>query len=229
MPKPLSIKEKQRLSQIISVIRENNPDVIALQEVWLSKYAKEIERQLKEYTFTMSGSFFYNKSGLVTGVKKSNDIEINYFPFTKKHSLVERVARKGYHSVKLSNDLFFVNTHLYTQTNDAEKAITASQFRLIQKLMPTKQVIVAGDLNLNERELNKFNIRFDYDTSYGLTISSSNYLTQARCNKFLKQDLKIDYLLATKEKTASLVTKCITKPIVSDHYMLLSSIKIKAS
>ncbi len=227
LPPPFSVNNKKRLSQIINLIKGNSPKIIALQEVWSSKNVEKIKYSLKEYFFIKSSSTLFNKSGLLTGyLKNISHFEINHFPITKKYNLLEKVVGKGYHVLGLSDNLFFVNTHLYNPINSSEKSINKLQFKTLQRLKPSKELIIVGDLNLNEGDLIKLNKRFNYDNSHGFTVSSSNKLTKTGFNKFGDSDLKIDYHLATKKISNSIVTKCVKKPIVSDHYMLISNIKI---
>lgn len=222
LPPPFSKDNKKRLSKIISIIKKYHPDIIAFQEVWLKKYVKKIENSLPEYFFIKSNSFFYNKGGLVTGLRiGKNSFERGFFPFTEGHSFLEKVASKGYHLVRLSDNLFFTNTHLYAPTNDMEKYIPKLQFNFIQKLMHSKKGLLAGDLNLDGVELNELNRLFDHNISQNLILSSSNPMKEIKsANK------KIDYILKTKESNISISTECMKYPIVSDHFINTAVIKI---
>jgi len=226
LPPPFSKANQDRLKQIIYLIKQHKPDIIALQEVWLNKYVSKIKNSLTDYNFVTSNSHFYNKSGLVTGLKsKDFSFQYSFFPVTKKHNLREKFAKKGYHLIELDNNLFFVNTHLYAPQNQNEKKIADSQFKLIQKLMRDKKGFVVGDLNIDENRITKLNKIFEYDKSYGHTVAGSNPLTKIRFNKY-SEDKKIDYILQTKTKMA-IKSKCIDKPIVSDHFCLLTKVTKK--
>jgi len=228
LPSPFSINNKIRLSSIISLIRKYSPDIIALQEVWLNGYAKRIENNLKDYYFIKQNSGFYNKSGLITGIsKKVSDFNNIPFPFTEKHSLLEKTAQKGYQVLKLTDNLFFVNTHFYCPTNKTEESITNSQFNLIQNFMPSKYLIVVGDFNLNEDRIDELNNRFNYDRSFGFTVSDTNNLTKVLFNKFGKSNQKIDYHFFSKKGNITFVTECLKNPIVSDHFALVSDVSVK--
>ncbi|MFH1649501.1 MAG: endonuclease/exonuclease/phosphatase family protein [Candidatus Woesearchaeota archaeon] len=222
LPFPLSTNNRGRLSNIISLVKKHKPDIIALQEVWLKNDVKYVEDSLKDYVFIKSSSRLFNKSGLLTGVLKKNvSYEIQSFPITKKHNLIERIARKGYHILKLSNDLFFVNTHLYAPMIKNEESIAKSQFTLLQKLMKSKKGFLVGDFNLDENELEKLNKRFELDKTYNITWSGSNKLTRTMFNRLFPPDKKKDYIFKTKKSNITLKTKCIESPIVSDHFAIL--------
>ena len=224
LPPPFSNKNKTRLRRIINLIKQYKPDIIALQEVWLKKYVLKIKNSLRDYEFIVSKSHFYNRSGLITGLNsKKFSFQHGVFPVTRRHSLLEKSAKKGYHLVKLDNNIFIVNTHLYAPTDQNEKKITESQFELIEKLMRDKKGFVIGDLNIDEDRITKLNQMFDYDKSYGFTVASSNPLTKIKFNKYGEKDKKIDYVLKTEIKM-SIKSKCMDKPIVSDHFFLLTEV-----
>lgn len=236
LPFHFSTDNKKRLSTIIFLIKKYKPNIIALQEVWLSKYAKKIEDELKDYLFIKSDCF-YNKSGLMTGflqktVNIQNDCEKGSFPITGKHSLSERIAKKGYHIVQLNNDLFFVNAHLYAPMNSSGKSIVHSQFNFLQGLVRNEKCILAGDLNIDENELKHVNHVFVAPNEGDVTVSSANPLTWIRFNKAMKKDIKIDYILTTKKSNVStasnvsITIKCIKQPIVSDHFPLTAFVRI---
>ncbi|MBN1331395.1 endonuclease/exonuclease/phosphatase family protein [Candidatus Dojkabacteria bacterium] len=227
LPPPFSINNQKRLNNIVSTIKVCRPDIIALQEIWLNRYIKEIEERLQGYSFVKSNSSIINKSGLLTGIRKeAADFEVNYFPQHSEYGLFEKIARKGYHTIKLNEDLSFINTHLYCSRAMTGELIKKTQFKFLQKLFPTQKVILGGDLNINEKLLAKLNTRFVYDKSQGSTVSYTNALTRARFNRFGVPDHKVDYILISKDTGASITTRYIKNPIVSDHYMLLSDVKI---
>lgn len=226
LPIPFAINNKGRLNKIISLIKKHNPDIIALQEVWTKMYERALKRNLPEYYFVEPKSRVFNKSGLMTGLKiKHESYKVKYFP-RKGLSGAEKLAKKGYHIVKITDDLFFVNTHLLDPTNKKEKEIIKSQFKILEKLAPNKSIIIAGDLNLSEDELKELNERFEHDKSAKLTLPNTNPLTNARFNKRKQKETKVDYVLCSKNH-ATINTKCIKSPIVSDHYALISNVELK--
>lgn len=226
LPIPFAVDNKRRLNKIISLIKKHDPDIVALQEVWVKMYERALKRNLPEYTFVKSKARVFNKGGLMTGLKnKPESFKVKYFP-RRGLSGAEKLAKKGYHIIKISDDLFFVNTHLCDPTSEKEKEIIKSQFNTLKKLVPGKRIIIAGDLNLSEAELTELNGSFEHDESAESTLSSSNPLSNKRLNKFEQTETKVDYVLCSKGKS-SISTKCIKSPIVSDHYILISNVELK--
>ncbi len=214
----ISKHNNKRLKLIIKTIKKIDPDIVALQEVWLNKHVKIIESELKEYSFIKSKSRVFNKTGLLTGVKiKKQKHKIKSFPITNKHSFIERIAKKGFHIIQISQNLFFVNTQLYAPTNIKEKSITFEQFNCIQKEIMDKKIILVGDLNIIKKDLIKLNKIFNCDCDDENTLSINNpYVVES--NK------KVDYVLLTKNNNLNISTKTLTNPILSDHYFILASI-----
>ena len=61
LPMFASIDNKKRLNRLINVIKEHVPDLIALQEVWLTKYIKYLKKSLPDYFFCFNTGFILNK------------------------------------------------------------------------------------------------------------------------------------------------------------------------
>lgn len=226
LPPPFSKENKSRIKNIIHEIKKHNPDIIALQEVWLNKYVKIIKRSFPEYYFYHSNNPLFNKTGLITATKiKPLEKETSLFKITKNHNIEERLGKKGFHKIKLKKDLYFYNTHLYCPKKESDDKIVFSEFNLIQEEIGKNKSILSGDLNIEEKNLSKLNKKFTYDKSYKKTVSSSNNLAEYGIDKQVKYDKKIDYTLLTKNFRKKIQTKCFEKPILSDHYFLISKIK----
>jgi len=192
------------------------------------KYVSIIEDSLKDYFFIKSNSALYNKNGLITGLKTKNvSFEIGFFPVIKTHNLLKKVVGKGYHLVKLSDNLFFINTHLYDPINKTEEIITESQFNTLEKLIGTKNTILAGDLNITKEKLMKLSKKMVYDTPFYTGDSKINYLTKKRLNRFSYTDFVSEYILKTKKSNISISIQRMRTPIVSDHFILLADAKIE--
>jgi endonuclease/exonuclease/phosphatase family metal-dependent hydrolase len=230
LPFPISVHNHNRLMRIIFLIRHHHPDIIALQEVWLKRYVKLIEKELPEYYFIKSDSGIYNKSGLVTGLLKKYQSsckfsKIHFFPIIKNYSLSEKLARKGYHIMKFYPDIFMINTHLYAPQNASHEHIVKSQFRLLEKFSKSKKCIIAGDLNLKEENMMKLNTVYCLDPS-DLTASNINPYFNILFNRPIIASKRIDYILKTRNSRLHLSTRCLNSPIVSDHRVLLCDIKV---
>jgi endonuclease/exonuclease/phosphatase family metal-dependent hydrolase len=221
-PFPISVRNNKRLVKIISLIKKHSPDIIALQEVWLKKYVRVIERKLPDYHFIKSDSGMFNRGGLVTGLKKPKSYDIRSFPITKRHNILERLGSKGFHIIELYPNVYIINTHLYS----SDKEITGSQFQNIQKFSKSKNCILIGDLNLERKNLAKINTIFTLDKSDYLTAPYNRAHSYFLFNRNPGVDIRIDYILKTKNSKMQVSTQCLGSPIVSDHRIILGNVKI---
>ncbi|MBD3280363.1 hypothetical protein GF389_02470 [Candidatus Dojkabacteria bacterium] len=227
LPPPLSIQNTARIKKIVNMIRSYEPDIVTLQEVWLSRYTKMFTKALPEFKFITAGTRILNKSGLLTGTKKaSNEHKTNFFKILPGFNYIERIARKGYHEIRINNNFSVVNTHLYAPTKPAEKLFTVSQFKYLHNCLTSESLVISGDINIDEPELRMINHSFKYDRREGNTVSKENPLTRIRFNKYGIPEQKVDYLLCPKNRNFQVETHYEKEIIVSDHYALLSNLKI---
>ncbi len=226
LPPPLSKHNKKRIIKIIGEIKKHKPEIISLQEVWLRKYVKDIERNLKDYSFIKSDSHFYNKGGLLTGINiKKFDFEKGYFPITKKYSYVEKIAHKGYHLIKLPNGKFFVNTHLYAPIDSKDRNFSRSQFKFLQKILHSKKGVLAGDLNLEKDEIGRMNTLFEFNLPKNF-VPLKQEIIEKLSAKEKHFYVKIDYILKTKNFRGKISTKALQSPILSDHPINIAVVKL---
>lgn len=226
LPTPFSPKNKERINGILDLIKSENPDIITLQEVWLKKYARDFEENLSEYKFFYSKSEIFNKSGLLTGVKRSViSFYQDYFPITKNHSRREKIGLKGFQALEISKNVFVINTQLYAPENSHEKSIAVSQFKQIEKFSEGKKVILSGDLNLDEDVFLRVNKTFYYKSPLGFTIANKNPYCNIRLNALHDADRTIDYIVSNDKKMFPNVK--IFNPVnLSDHYPMKGLFRI---
>ncbi len=228
LPPPFAIDNRKRLSKIIEFIGDLKPEIISLQEVWLLGYVQKLKKSLPDYNFTYSDSKIFNKSGLLTGTtlsyKSSKQVQ---FSSSGTHSFVERFVKKSYYVIEFSH-FTFINTHLYAPTNREGTEKAQKQINEINKLANNKDVILAGDLNIEQEELMQIGLgkTFRFDNTYGVTVSDDNAYTRARMNKYTDANKKLDYVLATKNRNLKVRTKLIDEPVMSDHYAVVGEIVV---
>jgi endonuclease/exonuclease/phosphatase family metal-dependent hydrolase len=234
LPPPFSVENKNRLKKFVEFIKSQNPDIVALQEVWLKRYVNFLRKHLKDYNIHCCGNSLYNKSGLVTLSKiKPQEVESSKFKNTGKISIIEQLAKKGYLKTKLSiagKMLSIINTHLYDSAKEKGKLIKEKQFEQLKKIIKEDISIVAGDLNLRINEFLGFNKGYfcvDDDDQY--TVSSKNPYSNMRFNKNKECNKKIDYVLLKNNSCDEILlrTKVIRYPLLSDHFAILSILSIK--
>jgi len=229
LPSFLSSDHKKRLQGFIQLVKKTNPDIITLQEVWLRKYIAFIRKNLRGYHTHHPGHKLFNKSGLLTLSKmKPSAWHFHRFPKLRGENRVEKLAGKGYLMIKLSfadRQFHIVNTHLYCESPRNKRKLTEQQFAMLKRLTVKGDWIVCGDLNLDESKFEKLNKKhFTHHTVKAFTVSAENKYTHSRLNRFGFRDLKLDYtLIRTEKNNIRLRTKVLQKPLVSDHYAVLTT------
>ena len=226
LPPPFSADNMKRLERFIAMANRMQPDIITLQELWLNTYVDYIHRKLPGYRLYRHTDRALNRSGLVIFSKKKA-VAWHFHAFRKdKEGIVERFASKGYLriTVGLGRERYnIVNTHLFCPVPDRKKLkITEMQFRLLER-------ISAKGLNIDKplfEELNKG--RFIYSKARTDTVSKDNRYDNLRLNRFTRTGQRLDYTLlrGLDGNVRKITTRIIKKPLLSDHYALLSSIEI---
>ena len=226
LPPPFSSENGTRLRRIIDFIKKQNPDILTLQEVWLKKDVRKFKKNFPDYKFFHSNSRFFNKSGLLFGVKwVPKSFFQSYFDKTSIHSKRERIGSKGYQLVEVSSGTFIINTQLYAPETSKEMRITLSQFDEIQRITLGKKAILSGDLNLEEDEFLNSNRVFYYRSPLGFTISKKNKYCHEMFNKFSHTDKTIDYIVSN-ERLLNVDSKIFNPVTVSDHYPMSGSFEV---
>ena len=221
LPLPLSHNQR-RLERIVTLIHKINPDIICLQEVWLTAYARTLQKEFGNYIFTFTKGTIFNESGLVTAVKKGTFTAIHTFAATPEYSLIEKLGRKGYHSLELVSNITLMNTHLYADTKPSEKRITNSQFELISEQIGNQNGILVGDFNIEEPDFLNVNKMFTYTQSHIPTLSKSNIYANWGFNQTL-EDKTLDYIVATKRSRLDIKTEVLHTD-VSDHFPIIGTV-----
>lgn len=229
-PIPLSSDCDFRLIKILDMIKERDPDIITLQEVWSNKYLKYLAQNLQGYFLISSKSPIYNQSGLVTFVKKQPlSSEINFFKLSFRQNFTEWILRKGYITVviELGGKKFtIVNTHLYASFSKFAKIIPEKQLANLMNSIPNNNVILCGDLNLGENEIEQINQdKFVRLCNSEPTSDIKNIYCHKRFNKFMSnKSKKIDYFFFGKKLPEKFQYEIIKSPFVSDHYPMFTHI-----
>lgn len=232
LPRPISLDAPKRLKKITTLIKEENPDIIALQEVWLISYIKILAEELKDYAFFFTDNTVFNTSGLVTAVKRIHYSVVKFEQdfFSHSSTLIERLSRKGFHKVTLPG-ITVVNTHLFDGNygkcaelkNTTAGACTIHQ---LGEILLKESSLVVGDLNIDQEFLTSmplFKHNFLYQASNKPTVSIKNEYTNARWNKTIV-DSKFDYILPTIQSGLSIIEEVLDTYMLSDHYPVIGKI-----
>ncbi len=230
LPFGFSRKNKFRKEEIVSAIQRKNPDIVALQEVWLIKDVNYFKEHLKKYHSLYSDSRLFNKSGLLTLTKiKPSESKRFIFPIEKKSSFIESFASKGVHSLNLDfkgKKIHIINVHLYFPIKKEDKLIDFAELGFLKKLIK-KDTIVLGDLNLTYKTMRRWGKGNFFKLGNRKPTYSSNDLyakKYADKRKFFRD--KIDYSLLPKNSKLKLSSKPMTEPVLSDHYAVEGTVSL---
>ncbi|MFC1723878.1 endonuclease/exonuclease/phosphatase family protein [Nanoarchaeota archaeon] len=229
LPRPFSAHRTIRLRRLKKFVRKADPDIIALQEMWPWTSVWGL-RRLGYYMTADVG--LYNTSGLLTLSKFKPKEVIRYkFKKTSHHNLIEWLAFKGLQKIRFrinGEDVWVLNTHLYNPMQEWEKRIVGHQFRILKGFAGSDTVLL-GDLNLDWADFLSLNEDyFIHDGNGMVTTTRQNKYQNMRFNRLMDSEFKDDYVLFRPGKfTASWNTKIIKEPLMSDHYPIMTRMKLK--
>jgi endonuclease/exonuclease/phosphatase family metal-dependent hydrolase len=228
--KPLSSDCYGRMDKIVAMIKEKNPEIITLQEVWSNRYISYLEEKLPNYTFIFSKTPFWNQSGLVTILKQAPlNYKVNFFKLSRHHNFTEFFLRKGYITTEVmleDEKWYLINTHLYAAFSGKGAKITEEEFTELVSKLPSTNVLLCGDFNFEEQKFNELNSgRFSRMCNSEITFGGDgNPYARARFNALMKKNKKIDYLLYKSPSILNTEYEVIKSPFVSDHYPMYAKI-----
>jgi len=234
LPWPFSIDKNKRMQDLIQLIKTHQPDVVHLQEVWLNHDRNKIHKALPEYFVFSAGTWFYNKSGLVTLTKvKPMDSYSFFFKKNRGYNIQERLANKGWLNCLVNlgdHKLNFINLHLYDPQHTENLSIVTDQFNDLIKFCQAGDYFLAGDFNMADYELAKLNNGFfEIEKNKEWTLSEASPYSQTRFNKKGRVNIKADYFL-NKSITGRIALAeglLIKEPPVSNHYPVLYTLNIR--
>ena len=235
IPFPFSKDMKKRTKQLIYTIKKLNPDIITLQEVGKKKHIKTIKKKLPEYFFSFHSGKKYNPCGLLT-LSKKKPLTTTFIKFEKKKDMkgLARIPKRGILITEFE-DYSVYNLHLFPiiyKNNLTKKLnITKHEFMLLKSKIKKNQVcFVSGDFNLKRNQFDEVNNDFfTYAETTGDTFSFFNQYVKKWWDRNVTVNKKLDYILVKlpKGKKITFTSRTIKKPILSDHYGILSEIEVK--
>ncbi len=205
-------KEKtfKRIDKIIKIIKEENPDIIGLQEVNF-KVKNYLKDNLKEYQIFGKSRYqnnkIYDEYNIVLIKKNITVLKTETYKLYPKHkhaffSLFPRIATQVL--IKYQNkEIHIFNTHLdvlFNYTRKKELEI------LNEKIKKEENIIIMGDFNMTPQ--NKI---FQKLTSYYKNI---NIVTQTNIHR----KHPIDYILISNNITYENTKIINSKEMPSDHF-----------
>ena len=211
------------LDQIARVIRQEDPDLVALQEVdFYTRRAKQMDLATELGMRTELAPLFGRAMPYDGGEYGEGILSRFSFLSTKNHALPAgegkepRAALEAQVILKSGDTIAFVGTH-FDHTGEVERIEQASRVRAILKDLELP-VILAGDLNAIPESKTMEILSSD------LKPSSSD---MAPTFPSLGPELKIDYILyGPPERWRVLESKVICDSVASDHCGLLSVLEL---
>ncbi len=234
LPPPVVTAPELRIERILKMIRELNPDIVLLQEVWRTEEVTRFRRAFPQWHVRSSGSTVYNRGGLLT-FSRHPIVASGFlaFPITADHTAVELAAGKGVLWVRCrigNREITAANTHLFAPHGERERAITADQSHRVFSLSATlpDPLILGGDFNLlpdvvqpqyTERYLDAGNNESTVPRGTSVADFENNVARPTR---------KIDYLLVRPASgTRTLFeSNTVVIPRLSDHAPIVGDITL---
>lgn len=228
LPPPWAKDLDERMERFLGLIASLSPDIIALQEVWLNPYLSLFRKALPGYWAAGIPPFLYNRSGLVVFSRfPIREAHYGTYPWTRDHSFVETLARKGVLQVDCEiggRSVRLLNTHLYASRNVFENRFPVWQFEILRRLTAEVEVptLVTGDLNIRQESLSELNE--GHFITERMAEGAENQRTTLRGGP-----RKIDYVLGRLPEAASITIEShpVFDPVVSDHLPVLATVTVR--
>jgi endonuclease/exonuclease/phosphatase family metal-dependent hydrolase len=232
LPFRISKHNKKRLKSLMEYIRQKNPDIITLQEIWDIKHINFLRKNLPEYHFEYTPRKRLNFSGLAT-LSRYKPASMEFFPFKKNKSMIfiEKSVLKGVLKTEYKIEgkkIIILNTHLYAPLKGKVEKETKKQLEFTKSKINTKGTIfLCGDLNLEKKDFEKINKGFfKYAEREQNTFSSENRYVKKWWDRKAKHDTKIDYILAKTDNKIYFRSQTVKEPL-SDHYGIYTKVELK--
>lgn len=229
IPWPLSIKKRSRLNKLISIIKQNDFDVITMQEVWLNSDISKLNKELPEYHLSSDNNYIFNFSGLVTLTK----LKINnktFLPFTKLGFHKEFFTKKGLLSVEIiinNKSIRLLNTHLFFPRSKKQNKTLNTQLSQLNNYLDDRPTILAGDFNAKYSQLNLKHNYKNISNIDDVSLDINNQLSTRGFN-IINDDVVCPDIIIANFDVSIISNQIIKKPIISDHYITTSEININS-
>lgn len=227
LPWPFSVKKKERLRLLTSLINKEQFDIVALQEIWTNYDINAITKTCLGYHALDKRNPFFNHSGLVILAKHELRNGL-YIPFEGALLSLEFPSRKGILrcDVELQKTTIqIINTHVYYDVNAEQTKKQKKQLDQLIDILDHRPTIVLGDFN---RQFSTINLPSHFQLiseSDNPSINLRNEYSTKRFNKINSTDRLPDYIFANFPVSAK-KSYLIQDPIFSDHYPVVSEIEI---
>ena len=231
-----------RIEHIIDVIKEVNPDFVALQEA--NNFDKNDNELLKTVSSETNLPHYALSPGAPYQDQKSYHVaSLSRYPLREEHTFPESSFQSAALSVAIDSplgEISLCNVHLH----DSSEAERLKEISVITKYQSKhKNYIILGDLNAISRSDNHRNLSSEESARYDLTrfdvtdMLSRRYVdvvshlnvsencthpTVGVSHPISKSSIRIDYIFVTQSLVSNIrsgaIIKTKTSDVASDHY-----------
>jgi endonuclease/exonuclease/phosphatase family metal-dependent hydrolase len=208
-------KFKYRKHWIVDTIKRNNPDLVALQEVLLSRQLKWIKKKLKDYHLIYYRKFYIFRFADPALLIKKQKYEISKnggfwlgprgyrFSFGWKRALPRRVHWAKLRDIEQDQEFYFVSSHFDNRKKNKERSaeVLTNAFKNVE--LP---IIFAADTNLRpemdgfKHLLTQFEDSFELKENFEM-IRNSDTTIHDSCNlekATIFPACRVDHILLSK-------------------------------
>lgn len=221
------IDGKIDLERIAALIKENNVDIVALQEV-----DKGVERTArrdfpKELAQLTGMHVYFDRNIIYQGGDYGNAV-LTRFPIKKKKNTHYKMLREGEQRGVLQlvldvhgKDLLFMDTHIDYRPDDAERVINADELEQIVAKAGKMPVILCGDFNDVPGSRTHQKIKKFLSDTWELVGHGDGFSIPAE-----KPTSRIDYIWISEQSIQPLKIE-VLKSQASDHLPVLGEFRFR--
>ncbi len=221
---PFSIHKKNRLSNLVELIKKRKFDIVCLQEVWKTSELNTLRLSFPGYFFFYSIKKRKNPSGLVI-LSKYQLYDEYFIPFGVLN--YEAIFEKGLLLAKISiggKEIRVINTHLQASFKPLKSIAWQKQLEKVYSAFNDNPTLIFGDFNYNYPDFHLPDLNLISQSS-NFTRDTNHLYNKKSFNSMSKVNMVCD-LIFSNFKTKVITNGIIKKPLVSDHYPIFSEIEI---
>lgn len=215
------ISKEINYDALVNAIKEINPDVLSLNEVYSSGFNNTEEGQAKIIADKLGYNYYFGKATTIRGIEYGNAIlskyEINDPQVIKIRNPLFKIGKNHFETRSMIkakiNDITFIVSHFGLNPSEQKNAV-----KKVLKNLDNKKCILMGDFNMTPDNLLIKEIKNNM-------IDNANMLREElKTFPSDKPNIKIDYIFTSKD--IDVLNFEIPELIVSDHRPVISTIII---
>jgi len=208
------------LGKVIDLIRNEDADIIGLQEVDKNMVRTNFRDQLKEVADNLSMYYVYNPNLKIFNGEYGNGLLSKHPIIDWQNIIMPGKEDRGFiRATILVNDskVNVIVTHLGLDYEEREK-----HYKIIRPYLEIydDNLIIQGDFNTLDNDINILNLEKKYDDTASVT--SNRYMPTLN---IFKSENRIDYIFITKN--IRVLSYNVKKVEYSDHYPIISELEIR--